>query len=68
MEKDYDSQLDWYRCFIERHKDDKARRIREYCSYLKRWFGDGPCDGAPNYETRYLWKRTPMSYTQYFIE
>ena len=65
---EYERKLDWYRKYIKDHENDTTRREREYCSYLKRWFSDGRCDGAPNFEMRHLWKRTPMSYNQYFIE
>ncbi len=65
---EYEKKLQWYRKYIEDNKDSKARRVREYCNYLKRWFSDERCDGAPNYATRYLWRCTPMSYNTYFIE
>lgn len=65
---DYEYKLQWYRDYITRNSSSTARRVREYCDYLKRWFSDGRCDGAPDVKTRILWKRLPMSYNQYFIE
>ena len=63
----WEKEIAWYRTYIEREKDSKSRRVREYISYLERWFDpNSVCDGA-TYENRMAWKRTPMSYTQYFI-
>lgn len=65
---DYERRLQWYRDYIARNSDSTSRREREYCDYLKRWFSNCRCDGAPDVEMRILWKRLPMSYNQYFIE
>lgn len=65
----YKEKIEWYRNrMIEMRAEYEllARRDQEYCRYLERWFGDGPCDGVPDYETRIAWKTTPMPYLIYF--
>ena len=67
----YEEELEWYRSRIEfyRARWDKCCRLdKEYCNYLERWFSNDRCDGAPDYETRVLWKRLPMAYNTYCFE
>ncbi len=42
------------------------RRIKEYTSYLSRWFSHNYCDGFPDFRTRYTSHVVPMSYNIYF--
>ena len=63
----YESELQWYRDYIEREKNSPYRRVQEYVSYLKCWFSEENCDGAP-FSLKYKWKRLPMSYNVYFME
>ena len=66
-EEEYERKLQWYRDRITYLETNSVcRRDREYCDYLKRWFGDGRCDGAPDYETRYQRRTLPMPYLIYF--
>ena len=64
--EEYERKLQWYRDYIVRNENDKSRRGQEYLSYLKRWFGDGRCDGIANYQERYKRKTLPMPYNIYF--
>ena len=63
---EYEEKLDWFRNYIKENENDTARRAQEYVSYLKRWLGDGPCDGLPNYKLRKGFHHLPMSYNVYF--
>ena len=60
----YESELQWYRDYIEREKSSPYRRVQEYVSYLTCWFSENVCDGAP-FSLKYKWKRLPMSYNVY---
>lgn len=62
---EYEEQIQWYKNYMERHKNDTARRVQDYISYLKSWFGDIRCDGWPNFETRYTMHQLPMSFNVY---
>ena len=68
MDLHYESELEWFRKYMNDNYNSTSRRIREYCDYLNRWFSEDRCDGAPNYETRHRWKYVPMSYNQYMLE
>lgn len=63
---EYDEQLEHYREYIKNNEKHPSRRIQEYLSYLKRWFGDGSCDGLMNFQTRYNCHVLPMAYNIYF--
>lgn len=63
---EYEQKLEWYRSYAIRNQDDKARRIREYCDYLNRWFSDELCDGCRNYEARRSLHMLPMPFNIYF--
>ena len=63
---DYERSLDWYRNYIDTHRDSSTRRIREYVSYLIRWFSDDvKCDGM-YFSQKYVLKQLPMPYNIYF--
>lgn len=67
--KTYEERIEWYRkrmIQLRESYDTLCRRDQEYCRYLERWFSDGRCDGVLDYETRILWKTTPMPYNIYF--
>lgn len=62
----YEKSLNWYRNYINMNKDSSARRVREYVSYLQRWFSnDIKCDGM-YFNQKYERKLLPMSYLVYF--
>lgn len=63
---EYEATLDRYRDIIEQDKDSTSRRVQEYVDYLRRWFGDGKCDGWDSFEKRYTMHQLPMSYNIYF--
>lgn len=62
---EYDAKIQWFRDYIKSNEDDRTRRGREYVNYLKRWFGDGTCDGLPNFKARHNLHQLPMSYNIY---
>lgn len=63
---EYDEQIQWYRDYAKNHANDKARRTREYVSYLNRWFGSGFCDGLSDVNIRLKLHKLPMAYNIYF--
>lgn len=64
--KNYEDSLNWYRNYIITHRNDTARRVREYVSYLERWFSnDIKCDGM-YFNQKYALKQLPMPYMIYF--
>ncbi len=63
---EYEDMILWFRNYIVRHEGDDVRRDVEYNDYLKRWFGNGQCDGWPDFETRYKMHQLPMSFNVYF--
>lgn len=62
----YEAELQWYRDYIERESNSPYRRVREYVGYLRRWFSEENCDGAP-FSLKYKWKQLPMSYNVYMM-
>lgn len=62
----YDEKLNWYRSQIDKLLSSSLRRDREYGNYLRRWFSEEDCDGAP-FSLKYRWKREPMSFLVYFM-
>lgn len=71
MDPSYETKLEWYRTHMKRLRenyDNLSHFDKDYCRYLERWFSDERCDGAPNYETRVLWKTLPMSFITYCFE
>ncbi len=62
----YDKRIQWFKEYIKSHENDKARRVQEYVGYLRRWFGEGQCDGLPNFKARHTLHQLPMSYNIYF--
>ncbi len=65
--EEYEDKIEWYRNYIERLEHDSApRRLKEYASYLRRWFGESSCDGLPNFKIRYTLHTLPMSFNVYF--
>lgn len=65
---EYDERIKWYRDYIKRYANDKARKQQDYVSYLRRWFGSGPCDGLPNFKARHTLHQLPMSFNVYTYE
>ncbi len=65
--QEYEERLQWYRNKIRQLENSGNRRDKEYCSYLKRWFSDGVCDGVSDCETRIRWHQLPMTETVYFF-
>ncbi len=63
---EYEEAIQWFKNYIKRNESDKCRREQEYISYLKRWFGSGPCDGLPNFKARHALHKLPMSFNIYF--
>ena len=66
--KNYDERIQWYRDFMIKNENATCRFISEYVNYLKRWFGEGPCDGVSDFATRIKWKCEPMSINVYLYE
>ena len=66
--KSYNERIQWYRDFMIKNENANSRFISEYVNYLKRWFGDGPCDGVSDFATRIKWKCEPMSINVYLYE
>lgn len=62
----YDLKLQMYRDYIERESNSPYRREREYADYLRRWFSEENCDGAP-FSLKYEWRQLPMSYNEYIM-
>lgn len=65
--EEYEKELNFSRSHIDFYINSSGRRDREYGNYLKCWFSNKPCDGLPDYETRYRWHRLPMSPTVYMF-
>lgn len=63
---EYEDRLNWYREYMKKNIECGSRRTVEYACYLKRWFGDGPCDGVDSFKTRYAWHTLPMPFNIYF--
>lgn len=66
--KNYDERIQWYRDFMIKNENATSRFISEYVNYLKRWFGEGPCDGVSDFVTRIKWKCEPMPINVYLYE
>ena len=62
----YEAELQWYRDYIKRESNSPYRRVREYVSYLHRWFSEENCDGAP-FSLKYERRQLPMSYNVYMM-
>ena len=64
----YERRIQWYKDYIITNETagGMSRRTQEYVDYLKRWFSDGPCDGRPNFATRYEYHELPMAFNIYF--
>lgn len=66
--KSYNERIQWYRDFMIKNENVTSRFISDYVNYLKRWFGDGPCDGVSDFATRIKWKCEPMPINVYLYE
>lgn len=66
--KSYNERIQWYRDFMIKNENATSGFISEYVNYLKRWFGDGPCDGVSDFATRIKWKCEPMPINVYLYE
>lgn len=66
--EEYEEKLNFYRLQAETYSVSSGRLAREYGSYLKRWFGDGECDGYANYEMRYRLHKLPQTANGYMYE
>ena len=64
--QDYEAKLQWYRDYAAKNANSPYRRIKEYASYLQKWFSDGPCDGVSCFQARINRRILPMSYNVYF--
>lgn len=62
--EDYEQCLKTSRDLAEKFANSTNRRDREYGEYLKRWFSEEICDGAP-FSLKYKWHRLPMTCIQY---
>lgn len=58
--QEYEDQIQWYKDYLKKHKDDKSRRVADYVSYLGRWFSNSSCDGLPNFKARHTLHTLPM--------
>ena len=65
-EEEYSNELDWYRNYITKNQNASSRRIQEYVSYLKRWFGPVACDGWQDFASRFAMHKLPMPINVYF--
>lgn len=65
-EEEYSNELDWYRTYITKNQNASSRRIQEYVSYLKRWFGPVTCDGWQDFTSRFAMHQLPMPINVYF--
>lgn len=66
--QEYETELEWYRQKSEEYSASSRRRVQEYGAYLKRWFGDGECDGYRNYEQRRKFCCLPQTMNGYLYE
>ena len=66
--KSYNERIQWYRDFMIKNENATSRFISEYVNYLKRWFGNGPCDGVSDFATRIKWKCELMPINVYLYE
>lgn len=62
--EEYEETLEAYKKKVAFFLNSKYRKENEYGQYLKRWFSEVDCDGAP-FSLKYKWHRLPMSYIQY---
>lgn len=62
--EEYKQNLISFKGRIEEFLYSSNRRDREYGEYLKRWFSEEICDGAP-FSLKYKWHRLPMTFNQY---
>lgn len=62
--EEYEETLKLYKEKIAFFLNSKYRNEQEYGQYLKRWFSEEECDGAP-FSLKYKWHRLPMDYFQY---
>lgn len=62
--EEYEQSLISFKGWIEEFLYSTNRRDREYGEYLKRWFSEEICDGAP-FSLKYKWHRLPMTFNQY---
>lgn len=60
----YEKILEAYKKKIPFFLKSKYRKDKEYGQYLKSWFSEEKCDGAP-FSLKYKWHRLPMDYFQY---
>ena len=65
-EEEYSNELDWYRNYITKNQNASSRRIQEYVSYLKRWFGPVDCDSWQDFTSRFAMHQLPMPMNVYF--
>ena len=65
-EEEYENSLINYKKKMGKYLSSEYRKEKEYGSYLKLWFSEEICDGAP-FSLKYKWKKLPMSFNQYFF-
>lgn len=65
-EEEYTNQLDWYCNYMMKNQNASSRRIQEYVSYLRRWFGSVDCDGWQDFTSRSAMHQLPMPMNVYF--
>lgn len=62
--EEYEQNLISFKGLIKEFLYSINRRDREYGEYLKRWFSEEICDGAP-FSLKCKLHRLPMTYIQY---
>lgn len=62
--EEYEQNLDSFRDKINKFSSSANRKDKEYGAYLRRWFSEEICDGAP-FSLKYKLHRLPMTFNQY---
>lgn len=62
--EEYEKALIEFKEKISFFEESDYRMDKEYGSYLRRWFSEENCDGAP-FSLKYKWHRLPMGFHQY---
>lgn len=62
--EEYEEILKLYKEKTAFFLNSKYRNEQEYGQYLKRWFSEEECDGAP-FSLKYKWHKLPKDYFQY---
>ena len=65
--QEYEERLNWFKDYMETHQNETSKSMQGYVSYLRQWFSDSSCDGLPDYKTRYMFHKLPMSSNVYLF-